>query len=152
MPWWGWMVIGSFLLGAELLGVDAAYYLVFVGFAAILTGILGLIGITMPEWAQWLTFAAIALSSMVLFRAKLYKKFHGIAEGYGNTLIGEIVDVVEDTPSGQRSRVALRGTKWTAINVGADTIAAEQTARVVEADGTVLKIKSVIEAHNEGDS
>lgn len=152
MPWWGWIVIGSFLLGAELLGVDAAFYLVFVGFAAILTGILGLLGLTMPDWAQWLTFAAIALSSMVLFRAKLYKKFRGVAEGYGNTLIGEIVDVMEDTPAGQRSRVALRGTKWTAINVGSDTITAEQTAKVVDADGTILKIESVIETRNEGDS
>ncbi len=151
MPWWGWIVIGSFLLGAELLGVDAAFYLIFVGVAAILTGALGLIGINLPEWAQWLTFAALALSSMVLFRAKLYKRFHGVAEGYGNTLIGELVDVVEDTPSGQRSRVLLRGTEWTAVNVGTGTIEASQAAKVVETDGTILKVRSVVEAHKEGD-
>ncbi len=152
MPWWGWIVIGSFLLGAELLGVDAAFYLIFVGVAAILTGALGLIGINLPEWAQWLTFAALALSSMVLFRAKLYKRFHGSAEGYGNTLIGELVDVVEDTPSGQRSRVLLRGSEWTAVNVGTATIEASQAAKVVETDGTILKVRSVVEAHKEGDS
>ncbi len=152
MPWWGWIVIGSFLLGAELLGVDAAFYLMFVGFAAILTGALGLVGINLPDWAQWLTFAAIALSSMVLFRAKLYKRFRGVAEGYGNTLIGELVDVVEDTPSGQRSRVLLRGSEWTAVNVGTGTIEASQAAKVVETDGTILKVRSVVEAHQEGDS
>ncbi len=152
MPWWGWIVIGSFLLVAELLGVDAAFYLIFVGFAAIVTGLLGLAGITMPAWAQWLIFAAIALTLMVLFRAKLYKKFRGVAEGYGNTLIGEIVDVVEDTPAGHRSRVALRGTKWTAINVGTGTITAQQAAKVVEADGTILKVKSITETHEEGGS
>ena len=152
MPWWGWIVIGSFLLGAELLGVDAAFYLIFVGVAAILTGALELIGINLPEWAQWLTFAAFALTSMVLFRAKLYKRFHGVAEGYGNTLIGELVDVVEDTPSGQRSRVLLRGSEWTAVNVGTGTIEASQAAKVVETDGTILKVRSVIETHQEGDS
>ena len=139
MPWWGWIVIGSFLLGAELLGVDAAFYLAFVGFAAIATGLLGLVGLSLPEWAQWLTFAAIALASMVLFRAKLYKRFRGVAVGYGNTLIGELVEVNEDTPSGQRSRVTLRGSEWTAINVGPATIAARQSAEVVEADGTTMR-------------
>ncbi len=152
MPWWGWIVIGCFLLAAELLGVDAAFYLIFVGFAAVLTGLLGLAGITLPEWAQWLTFAVIALASMVLFRARLYKRFRGVAEGYGNTLIGELVETGEDIASGHRARVRLRGTKWTAVNVGESTIASGQSAEVVEADGTVLKIRNVLESTTQGDS
>ncbi len=152
MPWWGWIVIGCFLLAAELLGVDAAFYLIFVGFAAIVTGLIGLAGITMPDWAQWLMFAAIALSSMVLFRARLYKRFRGVAEGYGNTLIGELVETSEDIASGHRSRVTLRGSNWTAINVGESTITAGQAGQVVEAEGTVLKIRNVLETSTQGDS
>ena len=152
MPWWGWIVIGCFLLVAELLGVDAAFYLIFVGFAAIVTGLIGLAGITMPEWAQWLTFAVIALTSMVLFRARLYKRFRGVAEGYGNTLIGELVDTSEDIAAGRRSRVKLRGTNWTAVNIGESTILAGQSAQVVEADGTVLKIRNVLETNQQGES
>ena len=152
MPWWGWIVIGCFLLVAELLGVDAAFYLIFVGFAAIVTGLIGLAGITMPEWAQWLTFAVIALTSMVLFRARLYQRFRGVAQGYGNTLIGELVDTSEDIASGHRSRVKLRGTNWTAVNIGESTISAGQSAQVVEADGTVLKIRNVLETTQQGES
>jgi membrane protein implicated in regulation of membrane protease activity len=44
MAWWGWLIIGIFLMGAELLGVDAAFYLIFVGSAAISVGLLGMIG------------------------------------------------------------------------------------------------------------
>lgn len=152
MPWWGWIVIGCFLLAAELLGVDAAFYLIFIGFAAIVTGLIGLAGITMPEWAQWLTFAVIGLTSMVLFRARLYKRFRGVAEGYGNTLIGELVETSEDIASGHRSRVRLRGSNWTAINIGESTINAGQSGEVIEADGTVLKIRNVLETTSEGDS
>ena len=36
MPWWGWMIIGALMLGSELLGVDAAFYLVFIGVAAMI--------------------------------------------------------------------------------------------------------------------
>ena len=45
MPWWGWMIFGALLLGAELLGVDAGFYLVFIGLAAALTGLLELAGL-----------------------------------------------------------------------------------------------------------
>ena len=43
MNWWGWLIIGFVLMGAELTAVDAAFYLIFVGAAAILMGALGLV-------------------------------------------------------------------------------------------------------------
>jgi len=152
MPWWGWIVIGLFLLGSELLGVDAAFYLIFIGFAAILTGVMGLIGITLPEWAQWLTFAALALGSMVLFRAKLYQRFRGVSTEFRSTLIGEVVDVKEDIPVNKRARINLRGSTWTAINVGQATIEAGKQATVVDAEGALLSIERVIDSNSQGDS
>ena len=152
MPWWGWIVIGCFLLSAELLGVDAAFYLIFIGFAAVLTGVLELVGVAMPDWAQWLTFAALALASMVLFRKRVYNRFRGGVAGYDNTLIGELVELTEDAASGSQVRVHCRGSVWTAVNVGRDTIGAGQTGQVVKAQGTLLKIKSVAEASEENDS
>ena len=149
MPWWGWIVIGCFLLSAELLGVDAAFYLIFIGFAAVLTGTLELAGVALPEWAQWLTFAALALASMVLFRKRVYSRFRGGVKGYDNTLIGEIVELTDEAASGAQVRVHCRGSVWTALNVGQDTIDAGQTAKVIEAEGTLLKIKSLVEAPEE---
>ena len=63
MPWWGWVTLGILLLGAELVGVDAAFYLMFVGAAAICIGILGLGGMDLPIWGQYLAFAALAITS-----------------------------------------------------------------------------------------
>ena len=39
MTWWGWIIAGAILLGAELTFVNAQFYLVFIGSAAILVGL-----------------------------------------------------------------------------------------------------------------
>ena len=60
MPWWGWLVLGIGLLGVEMFVIDAQFYLVFLGVSAAIVGLLGLAGVPMPEWPQWLVFAALA--------------------------------------------------------------------------------------------
>ncbi len=57
MPWWAWLVLGIGLLGVEMLVIDAQFYLVFIGLSAALVGLLALLGIDLPQWAQWLTFS-----------------------------------------------------------------------------------------------
>ena len=55
MTWWGWLVLGIGLLGVEMFVIDAQFYLVFIGVSAAVVGLLGLAGIGMPEWLQWLS-------------------------------------------------------------------------------------------------
>ncbi len=141
MNWWGWLIVGFVLMGAELTAVDAAFYLIFVGAAAIFMGILGLAGLTLPVWGQWVLFSVLAVGSMVLFRRKLYDRLRGGAEGFDGSAAGAMVAVEEIVPPGGRTRVRLRGSQWTAVNVGPAPIAAGADARVVEADGLELKIE-----------
>src|SRR5579884_3243741 len=62
MSWWGWVVGGAVLLGAELaLGVNAQFYLVFVGGAAILVGVVTELVYPFAPWAQWAVFAVLSL-------------------------------------------------------------------------------------------
>src|SRR4029077_11994692 len=44
MSWWGWTIAGAILLGAELIFVNAQFYLVFVGSAAIVVGVVTAFG------------------------------------------------------------------------------------------------------------
>ena len=143
MPWWSWLVIGFGLMAAELLGVEAAYYLIFVGVAAILTGLVGFAGLDLPIWVQWLLFSTLAIASMVLFRRKLYDRFRGGLPAFGNSLIGVSVSPGEDLPPGGRCRVRLRGSTWDAENAGAGVIEGGRPARVIATDGTLLKVESV---------
>lgn len=142
MPWWAWLGAGIALVGIELLGADLAFYFVFVGAAAIVVGILEAAGAELPPTGQWLAFAALAIAAMVLFREKLYKRMRADLPGFDNAVAGASgrVDVAEQVPAGGRTRVALRGTEWEASNIGATSIAAGATARVVQVEGNVLQI------------
>ena len=144
MNWWGWLIIGFLLMGAEMAAVDAAFYLIFVGAAAICLGILGLAGVTLPIWGQWVLFSVLAVGSMVLFRQKLYDRLRGgAAVGFDGSAAGATVAVQEIVPTGGRTRVRLRGSQWTAVNVGPAPIAAGADARVVDSDGVELKIEGL---------
>jgi membrane protein implicated in regulation of membrane protease activity len=74
MQWWAWIAVGAVLLVLELTLIAADFYLVFLGIAALVIGILTLTGIVTAAWLQWLVFAALAAFSMVTFRRWVYER------------------------------------------------------------------------------
>jgi membrane protein implicated in regulation of membrane protease activity len=135
------MVVGALLLGAELVGVDAAFYLVFIGAAAILTGLVGLFGINLPDWAQWLLFAALAIATMVLFRERLYLKMRGVATDYKEGLDGDELVLSESLEPGASCRMDYRGTTWTVLNGSDASLAAGTEVRVQDVEGLTLVVE-----------
>ena len=148
MPWWAWLVVGLVLMVLELAAVDAAFYLVFLGAAAVLVGVAESAGAGLPLWGQWLMYGVLAVASMVLFRRKLYERMRG-GEGFDNSTVGEVVEVAEDVPAGGRTRVAMRGSRWTATNVGTTALQAGDQARVVSVSGASVDIASPEETKTE---
>jgi membrane protein implicated in regulation of membrane protease activity len=140
MTWWSWMILGAVLLGAELLAVDAQFFLVFLGLSAAIVGLAGAVGITAPEWVQWMTFAALSLISMFTFRKSLYKKIRGNVEGFREGIAGETIEISDALAPGSEGRVEFRGTMWTARNVGDQTIDAGTRAKVVKTQGILLHV------------
>src|SRR5215831_9853721 len=118
MPWWAWIVIGAFLLGSELAFIDAQFYLVFAGTAALIVGAVGLSGVSMPEWLQWLVFAVLSIASMVLFRRRFYDLLRKRDVHFDNGISGVQVTVPTDLPPGASCRLEYRGSTWTAQNTG----------------------------------
>ena len=143
MPWWAWLIAGILLIGLELTVADLAFYLVFIGAAAVVVGVLEAGGAGLPAAGQWLLFAVLAFASMLLFREKLYKRLRTVP-GFDNAAAGPAgtVAVGEDVPPGASTRVSLRGTEWDARNVGATPIEAGEQAQVVKTEGAVLQIVS----------
>jgi membrane protein implicated in regulation of membrane protease activity len=135
------MILGAVLLGAELLVVDAAFYLVFLGVAAAITGAAVLLGIGMELWVQWLLFGSLSLIAMVTFRQRLYAKLRGNVPDYGDGLGGEIIRLTSDLPAGSSCRHELRGTMWTVINRSPNDIQANTEVSITEVQGLNLVIK-----------
>ena len=142
MTWWSWLVLGAVLLGAELVAIDAQFYLVFLGVSAAVVGLAGMFGLVMPEWAQWMAFAVLSLVFFFTFRKSLYQKIHGGVVGFRENLTGDMVNVELDLAAGAEARIDYRGTKWTAKNIGNETIAGGSKARVVKADGLTLHVEA----------
>ena len=130
MTWWAWMVLGLVLLGFELFAVDAQFYLVFLGVSAALVGLAGMLGISVPEWAQWLAFATLSLFFFFTFRRTLYRKIRS----------GESINLVTDLEPGKEIRAQYRGSDWTVRNVGNAVIAGGSRAKVVKVEGLTLHV------------
>lgn len=146
MPWWGWMIIGALLLGSELLGVEAAFFLVFIGIAAMATGLIELAGAGLEPWMQWIVFSVIAIVLMLLFRKKLYAMLRGGGVGYKIGPAGEIVTLDQALAPGQSGRMSYRGTDWTIVNDSDEDFSAGQRVRISRVDGLKLNLDIIKES------
>jgi len=149
MPWWGWMIIGALLFGSELLIVDAGFYLVFIGIAAALTGLVGMMDFVLEPWVQWVLFSAIALTAMVLFRKKLYTRLRGSAVGYAVGPAGEIVTVEQTLQPGEKGRLAYRGTEWTVVNTSDQVFEQGQHVQISGVTGLTLNL-GIVKDNSQG--
>ena len=77
MQWWAWIAVGAILLGSELTFVNAQFYLVFIGSAALVVGFLDLAREALAAWLQWTIFAVLATVSMIGFRRRIYERMRG---------------------------------------------------------------------------
>lgn len=141
MPWWGWMVLGIGLLGAEMFVIDAQFYLVFIGLSAAIVGLAGLFGVELPYWGQWLGFSALAIVAMVSFRRRLYQQVRKSSGHVEERLtVGDRVTVTARLEPGQSGRVEYRGSSWDARNTGTTPIEAGREAVIAQVDGLTLHI------------
>ena len=143
MPWWAWIVLGIGLLGVELLIIDAQFYLVFVGLAAAVVGLLGLFGLGLPEWAEWLVFAVLAVVAMLGFRRRIYESVRGRGGQVDERLtVGDRVRVTARLEPGESGRVEYRGSSWNVRNAGPAVIEAGQEAVIARVEGLTLLVEA----------
>ena len=142
MAWWGWCIFGVVLLGVELLAVDAQFYLVFAGLAAVVVGLLGLVGLELPIAGQWLLFAVLAVTAMFTLRRPIYAKLMNKPFSNVSTDLEQRVVLAQELAPGKSCRIEYRGSGWTAINVGKHVIPAGGDARIDSIEGLTLHVRS----------
>lgn len=142
MQWWAWIAVGGILLGSELAFVDAQFYFVFVGAAALVVGVLTALGIAAAPWLQWLIFAALAAFSMGFFRRRIYERMRRSLPSLKAGPAGETVVLNESLSPGGTSRIEYRGSSWGVINAGHEPIKAGGRARIERVDGLTLVLRA----------
>jgi inner membrane protein len=140
MTWWGWVIAGAILLGAELLFVSAQFYLVFVGSAAILTGLAALAA-PLTDTVQWALFAVLAVVSMLFFRSRIYQRFHHELPEVATGLTGEALTLAAALGAGEGCQTEVAGTFWTVRNDTAAVIPAGTRVRVVRVKDLTLFVR-----------
>jgi membrane protein implicated in regulation of membrane protease activity len=141
MAWYSWIIIGTLLLGVELFAVDAQFFLIFIGAGAIVVGLIGMLGIDLPEWLQWLLFAVLSIAAMLTLRRELYAKLRQRPLGKVDTDVDHRVLIPQELQPGKSMRVEYRGSGWTALNVGERAIPAGEEVRIESVDGLTLRVR-----------
>ena len=141
MSWWGWTIAGAILLGAELIFVNAQFYLVFVGSAAIAVGVLTALTPAFADWAQWVAFAALAILSMLLFRSRVYRRLHTQAPAVKTGPVGGTITLHVALAPGESCQAEHGGTFWTVMNDSATPIPSGAPARIARVQGLTLLVR-----------
>ncbi len=141
MPWWGWITIAAILLGAEMMLIDAQFYLVFLGLAAFAVGLGVLAGIGEPVWMQWLVFGILSVVFMVGFRARVYQKLRGETPGYSADVDGQILKMDDALAPNAETRVDFRGSSWRVRNAGTEAINPGDLAVIERTEGLILHVR-----------
>ena len=140
MQWWAWITVGALLLGSELTFVNAQFYLVFVGAAALVVGFLNLAGALPAVWIQWALFALLAIVSLLTFRRRVYERIRGTLPDIKLGPKGESVILPAELAPGASCRLEFRGCSWSAVNGGRSVIAAGGRARIDRVEGLTLVV------------
>jgi membrane protein implicated in regulation of membrane protease activity len=141
MSWWSWMIGGAILLGAELGFVNAQFYLVFIGAAALVVGLASAAIPGLAPDAQWGLFAILAVLSMVMFRNRLYRRLRGHAPAVQWGPAGGVLTLPAPLEPGQHCQVEHGGTFWTVRNDSAQAMTAGERARVASVQGLTLLVR-----------
>ena len=141
MIWWAWLLLGFALLGGEVL-TPGGFYLLFFGLGALVVGVLGVTGVLLPAWAQWLLFSALSIVATLLFRKPLLARLEASTPRRSSAeLTGEIAVPTAPIAPGSVGRAELRGTVWSARNGSPTELPAGQRCRVVRVDGLQLVLE-----------
>ncbi|MBX3319547.1 MAG: NfeD family protein [Nitrospira sp.] len=141
MIWWYWVVLGLALAGAEIVS-PGGFYLLFFGIAAVIVGALVGMEVVQADWLQWLLFSMLAILSLLLLRRPLIRLTQGQPPQVMDSMVGESAILLEELQPGHTGKAELRGSTWSARNVGAVPLLSGQRATVVKVDGLMLLVNS----------
>ena len=140
MAWWIWVLAGFLLLAIELASATMHVGVFAVGafIVAILTGA----GVEMPFWGQLLVFAGVSMTGFFFLRPWIVRKLDLHRTVPVDQIAGEHAVALEDIAPASRGRAELRGTTWSATNVGTTALARGQRCIVDRVDGLMLHVRA----------
>lgn len=143
MNWWGWVVVGAILLGAELALVNAEFYFVCIGLAAIITGVVTALVPGVMPWMEWALFAGLVILSLVALRKRVHDLVRGHPLGvYTGPAPGGVLVMPVGLAPGETCQAEHAGSFWTVRNDGPVVLEAGAKAHIESVEGLTLVLRS----------
>lgn len=140
MVWWIWVLIAFAILALEM--TAATLHVGFFSVGAFAVAILVALGVDLPLSTQLLIFTAVSLLAFFFLRPMLVRKLKLDQKKVVDSLVGEQALALEDIGIGGSGRAEMRGSTWSARNVGETALTRGQRCTVAEVDGLVIHLRA----------
>ncbi len=140
MLWWHWVLIGFALLAIEL--ASTTLHVAFFGLGALFVGLLVGLGWNGPLWAQLLVGTGSSLVALLFIRPPLMRRLKLNEPRVVDTLIGEQALAMDDIAVQSIGKAEMRGTTWTAQNVGNSPLIKGQRCTVESVEGLTIRVRA----------
>jgi membrane protein implicated in regulation of membrane protease activity len=133
IAWWYWISLGLFLLLVEAL-TPGGFYLLFIGIAALVVGILALA--VDVSWIQISLFGVLSAVLITTLRKPMVERLRkSTTQADTPEFIGESARAVEMIKAGREGKIELRGSIWNARNSGTEDLAENAACTIISRDG-----------------
>jgi inner membrane protein len=140
MEWWVWVLVAFLLLTIEFFATTA--HVGFFAIGAFLVAILVGAGVPIPLWAQLLTFAISSVVLLVFVRPVVVRKLGLSTTHIVDTLVGEQAIVLTDLAVAAEGKAEMRGSTWTARNIGEAPLLKGQRCSVERVVGLTIYVRA----------
>lgn len=140
MSWWIWILIGFALLALEF--STTTLHIGFFAVGAFVMGILVALGVNLPLWAQLVIFTGVSLVAFFFLRPIAVRKLKLDQKKVVDTLVGEQAITMEEIPVQGLGRAEMRGSTWSARNIGETVLSRGQRCVVADVEGLVIHVRA----------
>ena len=140
MSWWIWVLIGMALLVVEFASTTMHLGLFAVG--AFVVAILVGAGVEMPLWGQLVTFTGVSIFALFFIRPIIVRKLRLNVTRVVDTLVGEQAVAINEIGPAGLGKAEMRGTTWSARNIGETALMPGQRCVVAAVEGLVIHIRA----------
>src|SRR5215210_7056187 len=141
MPWWIWVLAAFLLLIIEFFTTTA--HVGFFAVGAFLVAILVGLDIAGPLWFQLMLFAVSSVALLIFVRPVVVRRLGLNKTPVVDQIAGEHAIALEDMAAETDGRAEMRGTTWSARNVGPTPVARGQKCVVDRVVGLTLYVRAV---------
>ena len=140
MSWWIWVLIAFAILALEM--TAATMHVGFFAVGALVVAILVALGVELQLWVQLVIFTSVSLIAFFFLRPVLVRKLKLDQKKVVDSLVGEQALALEDIEAGGNGRAEMRGTTWSARNIGETSLLRGQRCTVAGVDGLVIHLRA----------